>query len=249
MPLTDAHRKLLWARSGGWCAICRCSLTQDETAADPAAIIGMEAHIVSEQPGGPRYRPMQIGEVDHYLNIILLCPNDHVRVDRQPGSFTESKLLEIKADHERWAKQRWDRHRPVHLRDSKPGAPIPLYRATKGADVIDVVGNSHAFQYDKPNDLTEDEVELLGGFLQDVNDWMDIWGDIGPAGHLRAELEVGQRLDELHRAGLVVYVGSRNQILEGGTGSPSRWQCAVLTIHRSATEEARQEIVFVVATG
>lgn len=37
-----------------------------------------------------------------YSNLILLCPTDHKRVDARHSEFTTAKLLEIKADHERW---------------------------------------------------------------------------------------------------------------------------------------------------
>jgi hypothetical protein len=155
-------------------------------------------------------------------------------IDKQVDDFTETKLLEMKTAHEKWAAQHLEADRPVRLRDAKPGVPMALHLARNGADLVRVVGDSHAYQYEKPEDLSEVEAELLGGFLQEMVDWMDIWSDIGPAGHLRAEVAAGRSLQELDRAGFVVYVGARSLILEGGIGPPSRWQNAVMVVERKS---------------
>ncbi len=234
MPMSTAHRKLLWARSVGCCAICKHRLTQDETSADLAVVIGEEAHIVSEQVGGPRYRPMEPGEVDDYANLILLCPNHHRQVDKQEGHFTESKLKEIKAAHERWAKERQQTQPQVRLRDLAPGTPVALQHVRSGPELARVVGHSQALHYSKPDDLTDGEVELVAVFLQSITDYMDLWSDLGSGDKIRAELDFRRSLDELRNAGLIVLGGTREQILEGGVGSPLRWRTGVLGVRREA---------------
>src|SRR3972149_7341876 len=105
MAISAKSRKLLWGRCGGVCAICRCPLTEDSAADDPHIVIGTEAHIVSGDPARPRHRSMPSAEVDAYQNLILLCPNDHMRVDKQVRPFTEQRLLDIKSKHETWVKR------------------------------------------------------------------------------------------------------------------------------------------------
>src|SRR5436309_1061964 len=83
MPLTVRDRKLLWARAGGTCALCKSHLTADAMSGDKDVVLGEEAHIVSEEPNGPRSRPMPRKEVDAYTNLLLLCPSDHKIVDEQ----------------------------------------------------------------------------------------------------------------------------------------------------------------------
>jgi hypothetical protein len=179
--------------------------------------------------------PLSAGEVDDQSNYVVLCPNDHTRIDKQPGFYTESKLREIRADHERWAQGRLIERRipPMRIRDAQPGRPVPLYPATKGADVVGVVGGSHALLIaGKPDDLIEGEVELVGDFLQVLTDWMDIWDEIGPAHQLEVEYSMTKTLQELGDAGFGVLVGSRYQILEGGIGRPSNWRTAVVSVYR-----------------
>ena len=52
-------------------------------------MLGEEAHIVSEEPNGPRFRPMPRKEVDSYTNLLLLCPSDHKIVGEQVNRYTE----------------------------------------------------------------------------------------------------------------------------------------------------------------
>lgn len=64
--------------------------------------MGDEAHIAAKSPGGPRYGECAPDKVDDYDNLVLLCREDHKRVDDQPGEFTSEKLRRIKSAHEKW---------------------------------------------------------------------------------------------------------------------------------------------------
>ena len=93
MAITDRTRKLLWGSAGGRCAICGRMLTEAPAEPDPAVVVGEECHIVSEKPDGPRYRPLELAQVNAYDNLILLCPSDHEIVDKQPLHYSEERLL------------------------------------------------------------------------------------------------------------------------------------------------------------
>jgi hypothetical protein len=46
-------------------------------------VLGQEAHIVSEEDGGPRGdAAMPMDERNAYPNLLLLCPTHHVLVDK-----------------------------------------------------------------------------------------------------------------------------------------------------------------------
>lgn len=114
MTITSEARKRLWARSGNRCAICRKELVRDDTEGVPGALIGNEAHIVARSPGGPRYAMLDEGARDDYSNLILLCANDHIEVDRQPSRYTAERLRLLKSSHEKWVSgrlrgRRWKR--------------------------------------------------------------------------------------------------------------------------------------------
>lgn len=236
MALTTADRKLLWARSGGFCAVCKGLLTEDATDLDPAVVTGMEAHIVSAKCGGPRYRPLEPSEVDDPENLILLCPTHHAVVDKQDSQYSESQLQQIKRKHERWVRDRGMDTRQLRIRDPHADQPTIVHRVLSGSQVMGVAGGSAAMQTSTPDRLTPEELDLVAPFLQNVADWSDLWGELGPGERLRAEHEITEELDDLLAAGFVIYVGRRPQVLEGGIDGALSWRLAVLTVVRIQEE-------------
>jgi hypothetical protein len=98
VSISDKDRKILWGRSGNRCALChRHILVAERTSADDDAVVGDEAHIAAQSPGGPRYDECARGEVDSYENLILLCKTDHKWVDDQPQHFTLARMRQIRA--------------------------------------------------------------------------------------------------------------------------------------------------------
>lgn len=61
------------------------------------------AHIVAEDPNGPRGdEPLPLAARNSYTNLLLLCNVHHKQVDDQVGAFNVAKLHEIKKTHEEW---------------------------------------------------------------------------------------------------------------------------------------------------
>lgn len=102
MSIKDHDRKVLWARSGNRCAICRTILVAHATADDRESVVGEEAHIVAEAPGGPRHALLDPPEFDGYTNLVLLCRVDHKLVDDQRVTYSPDRLRQIKLSHESW---------------------------------------------------------------------------------------------------------------------------------------------------
>jgi hypothetical protein len=82
MPIPTRDRKVLWDRVGDTGILCTWYVTTDTESGD-SVVLGDEAHMVSEEPNGPRFRPMLRNEVNSYANLLLLCPTDHKIVDDQ----------------------------------------------------------------------------------------------------------------------------------------------------------------------
>ncbi len=62
-------------------------------------MIGEMAHIIAQQPDGPRGQPG--GGEDSYENLILLCPTHHTEIDKAPeGIFSVEELKRWKWEHE-----------------------------------------------------------------------------------------------------------------------------------------------------
>ena len=101
MPISERTRKILWAKAGGRCSICRIQLVTDRTDTDDPSVFGEECHIVAQSGAGPRAGV--VADVDSYNNLILLCRIHHKQVDDQIGYYTVERLTDIKRTHEEWA--------------------------------------------------------------------------------------------------------------------------------------------------
>src|SRR4051812_24343412 len=98
-------RKILWARSGNLCAVCRVPLVVERTATDKESIVGEEAHIISSAANGPRHDPNSPAEmIDDIENLVLLCATHHKTIDDQVSTYSAEAVRGIKRNHERWVK-------------------------------------------------------------------------------------------------------------------------------------------------
>lgn len=249
MPITDRDRKLLWARAGGACALCKSQLTADAKSGDRDVVLGEEAHIVSEESNGPRFRPMPKKEVDGYGNLILLCPSDHKIVDEQVSNYTEQHLQTLKRDHEKWVKQRMSSTEPaIKVRDPEAGKPITLQRIDTGKGLMNIVAHTYATARDNPEPRTIEEATLFGGFFQNVTDYNDIWDRIGPSGRIEAEFLLSEEIAQLRRAGLVVYAGVKKHVIEGGVRPPAPWPVAYIVILRDDDDAGKAQMLVLFAS-
>lgn len=98
MAITEKTRKILWARSGNRCAMCKKELVMEKTMLDSESIIGDECHIISEKPKGPRANFNLEIDYDTYSNLILLCKVHDKIIDDQPNEFSAEYLHKLKSD-------------------------------------------------------------------------------------------------------------------------------------------------------
>lgn len=103
MGISLKTHKILWARSGNMCAICKNDLIIDSAdSMDDPSIIGDEAHIIARKESFTRgdYASLSPEQRDHYSNLILLCKTHHKQIDDQPTYYSVERLREIKSTHE-----------------------------------------------------------------------------------------------------------------------------------------------------
>jgi hypothetical protein len=245
MTVSDRDRKILWARSGNKCAICKASLVVERTANDPAAVVGDEAHIVARSAGGPRAGLLDESKLDAYDNLILLCKVDHKTVDDQPNEYTLERLHEIKDHHEVWVRQTLGRENPapetelwskaasLRLVADPSFGPEQLALLASGRAVWDVIAHSHSFRRGSlPDDSDPEASDLADEFLDDATEWGEASQVISDSVRSirRAERDLAEWLDRLADRGLVVYGGRRRLILQGVVGPPSHWWQATLQV-------------------
>jgi hypothetical protein len=231
---SDRTRKLLWGRAAGRCSACRCELFMEGTPHSATAVIGEECHIVARSAGGPRFRPMSDSDLDGYDNLILSCCNHHKLIDEQWETYTEPLLRRLKVSHERWA-VRTLRAAAECEAGASESRPVKVSLLRSGQDVVDVAVGAHAddFNHDVLED--DDEVALVGGFLQSVQDWCEMWMEMEPSDHVRARFGLDREIKQLRGHGFVVYGAQTTVRLSlGGRGVIDDWRVATLRVLRAS---------------
>jgi hypothetical protein len=240
MSITTRDRKLLWARAGGTCALCKSHLTAEAKGSDRDVVLGEEAHIVSEESKGPRFRPMSTKEVDAYDNLILLCPSEHKIVDEQVTYYTEERLQALKREHEQWVKDNVSPViPPIKILNPEAGKSLMLQRIKTGKELMSILAHTYAAHHDHPEPQSSEKAALIGQFFQNTSDCIVIWDDIGSSGRIEAEFLMSKDISRLRDVGLVVYAAVRNHVVEGGVKAPAPWPVAYIVIYRGDDETSK----------
>jgi hypothetical protein len=235
MAIRDQTRKLLWARAHNACALCRKPLTVDALSATlPGLVLGQEAHIIARSEDGPRGRDGDRSDVDGYDNLILLCADDHTRVDAQPDVYTVQSLRKAKTTHEAWAGARAAEPEPIRLVKQLNEDQIPLSLLVSGEDVWNIVQGSHFRNlHSVSGDAQPDASDAADEFLTAATDWADIADTVRDRGFgaiREAHRSLQSLLDNLATFDLFVFGRRTKRTLEGGVGLPSTVDYAELAV-------------------
>lgn len=230
MEITDKTRKILWARSGNRCAICRHELTMKIVPNAELSIIGEECHIISSKSNGPRYEKLStIDQYDRIDNLILLCRNHHKLIDDKVEVYSVNVVRDIKAKHENWVEQTimqgLAREARIHVRF--------LQRVKNGTQLAGLIGGSFAYVLDNDHPQNQEEVEAIAAFHQDVSDWGDMWSVLEPSERVRIGVAMNRHLSGLDRIGLWVFASRLKYKVTTIDGAGSVWPTLVVTAVRS----------------
>jgi hypothetical protein len=235
MSITDKTRKVLWGRSGSLCAFCKTRLVIDASDVDSESVVGDECHIISGAKSGPRHDPTIAAEaIDDQSNLLLLCRVHHKLVDDQYETFTAETLRQLKDNHEKWVRERLDQRdqpEPVRIVRIKQEIPTHLALVTSAKTLIDLSSDCHGRYDDYPEDLSEEELDCVGGFLQNLTDWVDL-GLHEPYELINAQKSLAESMSYLNDAGLRVYAARERQQIRGGVGGNSAFHALHIRIVR-----------------
>jgi len=94
MSVSNPEIKKLYGLSAGRCCICKVNLFENDVH------IGQMAHVIAKSEDGPRGEEKLSSERDSYENLILLCANHHIEIDKNINCYSVEKLHQIKKEHE-----------------------------------------------------------------------------------------------------------------------------------------------------
>ena len=209
MAITDKTRKALWAKSGNRCLLCRIELVQEADGTNDQLIIGEECHIISSKIKGPRGNYEYSGDYDHVDNLVLLCANDHKRVDELTDIYTVEKLALFKVIHESWVKSTLERDVLAFTNDKNNIKSLP--KIVTGKQIVDLINGAHMFDFNHDELKTGEEAEFIGGLFEELMDYGDILTDIGYAEVAKLGIRYNEELEKLKQLGFVLF-GLRRKI-------------------------------------
>ena len=161
-------------------------------------------------------------------------------VDDQQETYGVAWLQNLKQQHEAWVSSTLSEEKkqfPVRLRRIEKNIPRILLRLTSGQDVFKVIGDALAHSFDHDELASEAEVELVSGFLQELQDCGDMWSDWEAGERVRAAHRVNSLVRELEQAGFWIFGNREVQSLEGGLGGASPFPVAIIQVARATNSE------------
>ena len=102
-------------------------------------------------------------------------------------------------------------------------------RITTGAELTALFGTYGFFFLN--DELRGEDVDLVGGFQQELADWSDIWDEVGPRQRAEVASDLTEKLDDLQGLGWRAY-GHIGQERAGSGGSPVKGPVSVLVVVR-----------------
>lgn len=236
MAITDKTRKILWGQSANRCAICRQPLVVEKTTLDDHSVVGDECHINSAATNGPRHDPsIEQNLIDDIENLLLLCRVHHKMVDDQFETYTTDLLRTIKRNHQLWVESKLKEPEvaePVRIVRFESEIPQQLKAIDSGHELFNLACGCHGSYPHHSDNLSDEEIEIVGGFLQSVKDWADIGDDLEPVEKLRAGKTIADEMAILHENGFKVFAAREKQQLRGGISSPSNFYVFHLAVVR-----------------
>jgi hypothetical protein len=231
MTIASRTHKLLWSRAHDMCAMCRRPLTEVEGGS--GRVLGEEAHIIAQPENGPRGRAGDRANIDGYDNLILLCADDHKRIDSQPDKYSADWLRAKKAEHEAWARAKVT-DEPLRIVVARDEASIQMVPILTGDAVWDLVAGAAMFDFQPPlGDSDPAASDAADEFLTTARDTGGIYEAIQDDG-FRAVRDAKRVLQEmilgLWERDLFVYGRRVSRTLKGGVGNPMPFDLATLAV-------------------
>lgn len=109
--------KVLYAKSGGRCTLCRDPIVSSKSDGVDFHVSEI-AHIRGKGTKSLRHDPnISRADMDDISNLIILCSKCHTIIDRNDTDYTVEKLHRLKEEHEEWVRTQLDKETSEHSDD------------------------------------------------------------------------------------------------------------------------------------
>lgn len=224
--IKDSDRKILWTRSGNRCSMCDLILTM-KIESGKNIIVGEEAHIISKKINGPRHEKLE--NYDTYENLILLCPNHHSIIDKNPDDYTVERIKSLKEKHEK----------KIAEKVSTPGQHVgyTIYSNAKikaelilsGSELVNIVYSADEISVNNDEPETDEELDLIKSLLEQLED-SDVFID-SPSAIPGFQMNLTERINGLMKIGFIV-LGTKEKTKIKFMDKEMPWSIAHIIIAR-----------------
>jgi hypothetical protein len=237
VSISDKNRKILWGKSGNKCAMCKHTLVFESTQNDNESVVGEECHIISGANKGPRSdSDFPREKINDVTNLILLCRIHHKKIDDQVETYPPESLRTIKDDHEKWVEDKL-KDQPatpkVQIKRVKEEIPDKLPVINSGKEMFNLAAGACAFYNDYSDDLTDEEVDAVSGFIQNVKDWAELAREMEPSQRINASRDLDKEIKALRQFNIFAFAAVEKQKIVGGTGGESSFPVLHLSVNKA----------------
>lgn len=91
--------------------------------------------------------------------------------------------------------------------DTKPTEPKihHLPRLQSGDEILKIVGLTGTISFDNPDPKSQEEMQALRDFSQEIHDCADIWTDVSPGYRIEMSFNLTTKLAELYKMGFSLF--------------------------------------------
>jgi hypothetical protein len=125
--------------------------------------------------------------------------------------------------------------RPDILETYRKKPTILLPKLSSGEEVVDTIIGCQLYYTHHDDTINEKEIDLVGGFIQELIDLSDIWDDINITEQMRSSLHITEMIKELKKKGWFVY-GNKKKSKGKLSGVERVWQLFAIAVLRGEPE-------------
>ncbi|SRR5258708_2117161 len=96
---------------------------------------------------------------------------------------------------------------------------VIVNRVDSGTALVNLLVGSDASHIENDDLANDSEVDLVGNFLQNITDYVDLLDELGPYERTKAAFQLNQEIDELDLNGFLVYGCQKNEKHRYGIGN------------------------------
>lgn len=203
MPISNKTRKIIWARSGNICSICKAKLVSDKAEPYPSTIFGEECHIISQRPNGPRH--ISIDNYDDEDNLIILCANCHKSIDNNLEYYTVEKIKKLKDIHQTEIREKLIK---TDLKNifSKVNDVTILPKVSTGKTLLNLLDEPYGFYIDYEDTTVKEDIEFIARIIETLTDYSDLFQMNDEIGYKISKINNLQNiLNEIDASGFVLF--------------------------------------------